>query len=50
MGALVDQPGGGVALGVQRVRGDHRAGQVDGAEQVSQIRYLVGLRVDVTVG
>jgi hypothetical protein len=47
---LGDQPFGVLALGVQRVGGDHRAGQVQPLQQRPELGDLVGLAVHPGLG
>jgi hypothetical protein len=45
-----DQELGGVGVGVQRIGGDHRPGQVQGGQQRDQARDLAGGAADVALG
>ena len=45
---LLDQEARGLALGMQRIGGDHPSGQVQGCEQRFELRDLVGTRPGIS--
>jgi hypothetical protein len=50
LGAAVDEEGGVVALGVERVGGDHDAGQVQAGQQRLEGGYFTRRAVDLALG